>query len=114
MIVVYLCYRINFQSMYVANMETNFSLYCTIRLEDKKGKAFGDTAFESNKDSFSSDHVRGCIRTLLNHKILKEAFDPLLEVPGMQPGMRFSTLHKLCCSKSDEVGASTTPLHTAQ
>ncbi|KAK0761658.1 LOW QUALITY PROTEIN: hypothetical protein N5P37_005640 [Trichoderma harzianum] len=87
-------------------METDFSLYYTIRLEDKKGKQFGDAAFESQKCSFSSNHVGVCVRALLNHNILKEAFDPLLEVPGLRPGMRFTTLHKLCCAKSDEEAAA--------
>ncbi|PTB40387.1 hypothetical protein M441DRAFT_459700 [Trichoderma asperellum CBS 433.97] len=80
----------------------DFSLYHTIRLEDKKGKVYGDAAFNSNKDNFSSDHIRRCVRALLNHKILKEAFDPLLETRGLRQGMRFSTLHKLCCAKADE------------
>ncbi|KAL7940685.1 hypothetical protein V8C42DRAFT_222282 [Trichoderma barbatum] len=88
-------------------METDFSLYYAIRLEDKKGESFGNAAFKSKKDNFSSKHIRGCVGTLLKHEILKKAFDPLLDVPGMRPGMRFSTLHKLCCTKSDEVSAAT-------
>lgn len=86
----------------------DFSLYHTIRLEDKKGKVYGDTAFNSNIDNFSTDHIRRCIRALLNHPILKEAFDPLLDTRGLREGMRFSTLHKLCCAKADEVGSSIT------
>ncbi|KAL7940265.1 hypothetical protein V8C42DRAFT_337995 [Trichoderma barbatum] len=84
-------------------MATDFSIYYAIRLEDKKGKSFGDAAFESKKNGFSYGHIGGCVRALLNHSVLKEAFDPLLEIPGLRPGMRFSTLHKLCCAKSDEV-----------
>ncbi|KAL7904031.1 hypothetical protein GGI35DRAFT_490871 [Trichoderma velutinum] len=86
--------------------EEDFQLYWSIRLEDKKGKSFGDAAYKSKKDSFSSQHVSDCIRALLNHKILKEAFDPLLEVPGLRKGMQFTTLNKLCCAKSDEEAAA--------
>lgn len=91
--------------------QNDFSLYYTIRLEDKKGNAYGDAAFNSNKSNFSSDHIRRCIRALLNHRILKEAFDPLLETRGLRQGMRFSTLHKLCCAKADEVGSFVTRNH---
>lgn len=90
---------------------SDLSIYSIIRVEDKKGKIFGEAAFKSNSNKFSSDHVRTCVKSLLKSEILKDAFDPLLRIPGLWQGMRLTTIHKLCCAKSDEVGVSNHSRH---
>lgn len=91
---------------------SDLSIYSTIRIEDKKGKTFGDAAFKSNSYKLSSNHVRTCVRSLLKSEILKNAFDPLLRVPGLRQGMRFTTIHKLCSAKTDEVGITDHSRHS--
>lgn len=83
--------------------EEDVGIYLRIRQEDARGRKFGDRAWEQYQQDLSSDHVRRCVRQLLNNEILKAAFDPLLDVPALREGMRVTTLHKLIGAKSDEV-----------
>lgn len=77
--------------------------YWCIRQEYRKGAELGDQAWELENQQFSSDHCRKCARRLLNNGTLREAFDPVLEVPGLRDGMRISTLNKLFGTRCYEV-----------
>jgi hypothetical protein len=48
----------------------------------------------------------GYLLTLLNHGALAEAFDALLDIPGLWSGMRISTLHTVMALNCDQVGRS--------
>ncbi|KAH7119519.1 hypothetical protein B0J13DRAFT_513510 [Dactylonectria estremocensis] len=59
-------------------------------------------AWKARKADLSSRHVQRCVRQLLKNKALWEAFNLVLDIPGLQHGMRTSTLHKLISLKCDE------------
>ena len=44
------------------------------------------------------------LQTLENHRALMEAFDALLDVPGLWVGMRISTLHTVMALNCEPVG----------
>ena len=47
-------------------------------------------------------HGQRCLKQLLRHDELTAAFDTLLEIPGLQGGMRISTLHTIMAIKCDD------------
>jgi hypothetical protein len=51
--------------------------------------------------------LKGCrarnLTTLLKHPEPTHAFDDLLDVPGLWPGMQLTTVHKILALKSDDV-----------
>ena len=81
----------------------NAEVYYRLRLEDREDKARALAAWQTQKNSLSSDHARRCVRGLLKNTLLKEALDPLLDIPGMRSGLLISTIHKLLTAKADEV-----------
>ncbi|KAI6777726.1 uncharacterized protein J7T54_005875 [Emericellopsis cladophorae] len=69
----------------------NAEVYYRLRLEDRKDEARALAAWQTQKNSLSSDHARRCVRGLLKNTLLKEALDPLLDIPGMRSGLLIST-----------------------
>jgi hypothetical protein len=47
-----------------------------------------------------------CLRSLLRNEAMTEAFDSLLDMPGIWGGMQITTLHKMKALKCDAVGRS--------
>lgn len=81
-------------------------IYWSISRDSRKDESRSRAIFDARKAQFSSDHVRRCARQLLRNLRLREALDPLLDVPGLRSGMRISTAHKLISLKCDEVRES--------
>jgi hypothetical protein len=55
--------------------------------------------------SAESEHKRDCFDQLSRHSGFRAAFDSLLlDIPGLDGGMRFSTMHKVIGMRCDEVG----------
>ena len=53
------------------------------------------------------------LETLLRHEDLTDAFDALLDIPGLWDGMMFTTLHKMMAIQCDELGKATIQMATA-
>ena len=83
----------------ISNAET----YYAIRLEDRKGQPQADRAWQEKRSQLSSNHARRCVRALLKNELLKQALDPLLDVPGLRQGLMISTINKLLDARADEV-----------
>lgn len=84
----------------------NVEIYLKICNEIRAGAEPMD-AWKARKADLSSPHVQRCVRQLLKNRALWEAFNLVLDIPGLQNGMRTSTLHKLISLKCDEVRART-------
>ncbi|KAH7137550.1 hypothetical protein EDB81DRAFT_656197 [Dactylonectria macrodidyma] len=79
----------------------NVEIYLKICDEIRAGAEPTD-AWKARKAGLSSPHVQRCVRQLLKNRALWEAFNLVLDIPGLQNGMRTSTLHKLISLKCDE------------
>lgn len=88
----------------------NAEIYYAIRLEDRIGPSSSRRAWEDYRGRLSSDHARRCVQALLKNDILKEALDPLLEMPGMRAGLMISTMHRLIDAKAPEVSVLSVPV----
>ena len=47
-----------------------------------------------------------CLWSLIRNEAMTEAFDNLLDIPGIWGGMQITTLHKMKALKCDAVGRS--------
>lgn len=81
----------------------NAEIFYSIRLEDRKGPSHAQHAWQTKERQFSSAHARRCVRALLKNETLKQALDPLLDMPGLRQGLMISTMNKLLDARADEV-----------
>lgn len=81
----------------------NAEIFYSIRLEDRRGAPYAQHAWQTKQEQLSSNHARLCVRALLDNETLKQALDPLLDVPALRQGLMISTMKKLRDARADEV-----------
>lgn len=82
---------------------SNAEIFYSIRLEDRKGAPYAQHAWQTRRNQLSSDHARRCVRAVLDNETLKQALDPLLDVPALRQGLMVSTLKRVRDARADEV-----------
>ena len=78
-------------------------IYYKIRLYDREGSLL----FKNRWEAFLSDYGRRCLDQITKRDILSSAVDALVAIPGLRPGLRFSSISKAISKKCYEVSRFT-------